>query len=55
MTTKNIKLTLLTASILFLAACAKDTSSKAPDEQNHLAGNIIGGAKSTDSFQKKNG
>lgn len=46
---------MLAISLVFLAGCSKDTGDNPPGESELLAGNIVGGMKATDSFQKQNG
>jgi secreted trypsin-like serine protease len=52
---RSLKLTVLAASLSVLASCAKSTNEQSYTEPETLAGNIVGGVASIDSFQKQNG
>ncbi|MEQ1722224.1 MAG: trypsin-like serine protease [Pseudobdellovibrio sp.] len=52
---RSLKLTVLAASLSVLASCAKSTNAQNYAEPETLAGNIVGGVASVDSFQKQNG
>lgn len=53
--TKNLKLIALIVAVSLLVACAKEDGGKGAGESEVLAGNIVGGIKSSDTFQKTNG
>lgn len=53
--TKKIKLAVLITTASLLASCAKKDDGKTASDSEALAGNIVGGYKSSDTFQKKNG
>jgi secreted trypsin-like serine protease len=52
---RSVKLTVLAASLSALASCAKSTNAQNSAQPETLAGNIVGGVASVDSFQKENG
>lgn len=53
--TKIFKTVALLTTVSVLASCAKNDGGKTTEQSELLAGNIVGGIKSTASFQKRNG